>query len=205
MTAHSGLLPRSGAAPMAEGRVLRGGLSCMLCGRTAGVVAGGQRGTISVTPTRPEHADAVRRMQCPYCSGRLLLDETEEVVVRTRVPLTPDEVAPKRGRPPKVPAAPAAEATRIPCPHCTKKLIRPGRGGCRGCMNHIRAQAGITARLVVLLGHGEPVTVAELGRLLDLTPSAIRSAVKRARGHGRRIVRPEGQYGAYQLLPGVES
>ena len=61
---------------------LRGELTCVLCARSA-ATARGPRGTRFVPQTirvrNAEHVDAVRRMHCPYCNGRLWLQEADEV------------------------------------------------------------------------------------------------------------------------------
>jgi hypothetical protein len=49
----------------------------------------------------PRQVDSVRRLRCPYCAGRLWLQNIE--AVRTvELPLTGEELRPRRGRPPKV-------------------------------------------------------------------------------------------------------
>ena len=98
-----------------RGWEVRGNLACLLCSRTVASVQGPQAPRFIVTSIRvirPEHASAVQQMRCPYCSGRLLLQDTEEILVDRR-PLSAEELRPRRGRPPKVrPAAqPAARAS----------------------------------------------------------------------------------------------
>jgi DNA-directed RNA polymerase subunit RPC12/RpoP len=84
-------------------RQLRAELVYNLCGRAAATVQGpcAQR----FVPTRlvvkaPEHASAVRRLRCPHCGGRLLLQNQEEIqVYRGPVPDEDEPPAPRRGRP----------------------------------------------------------------------------------------------------------
>jgi hypothetical protein len=59
-------------------------LECILCTRTAATAQGpaGQPFVpTSIRVQRPEHAEAVQQMRCPYCSGRLWLQNREEVYV----------------------------------------------------------------------------------------------------------------------------
>ena len=98
-----------------RGWEVRGDLACLLCSRTIASVQGppaAKFNATSIRVIRPEHASAVQQMRCPYCSGRLLLQNTEEIFVDRR-PLSAEELRPRRGRPPKVrPAAqPAARAS----------------------------------------------------------------------------------------------
>ena len=83
---------------------VRGDLACLLCGRSIATVQGPLDRAISTTTLKlraAEHIDAVRRMRCPYCEGRLWIQDTEDIYVDRR-PLTDDELHPRRGRPPKV-------------------------------------------------------------------------------------------------------
>src|SRR6266540_2067862 len=74
---------------------IRAELVCTLCGRMAATVQGpwAQR----FVPTQlvvkdPEHASAVRRLRCPHCGGRLLLQNQEEVqLYRGPLPSEDDE------------------------------------------------------------------------------------------------------------------
>lgn len=87
-----------------HGRDIRADLVCIQCARTVGRVQGPslrQLTPISLEVQDPRHLDAVRRLRCPYCSGRLWLQNSEEIHVDRR-PLTAAELRPPRGRPPKV-------------------------------------------------------------------------------------------------------
>jgi hypothetical protein len=87
-----------------HGRDVRANLVCGLCGRTAGTVQGpNQEPTTGMTlrVQDPGHVDAVSHLRCPYCSGRLWLQHSENIHVDRR-PLTADEFRPRRGRPPKI-------------------------------------------------------------------------------------------------------
>ena len=97
-------------APMLErldvehGRAIRADLQCVLCMRTAGSVQGQSlrpSTPMSLRVQDPRHLAAIRRLRCPYCSGRLWLQNSEEVYVARR-PLPPEELRPRRGRPPKL-------------------------------------------------------------------------------------------------------
>ena len=90
-----------------HGRDIRADLVCVLCARTAGSVQGSSLRSptpISLRVQDPRHVDAVRRLRCPYCSGRLWLQNREEIHVDRR-PLTTEELRPRHGRPRKVPQA----------------------------------------------------------------------------------------------------
>jgi DNA-directed RNA polymerase subunit RPC12/RpoP len=90
-----------------HGRDIRADLVCVLCSRTAGSVQGPSLRSlmpISLHLQDRGHADAVRRLRCPYCSGRLWLQNREEIHVDRR-PLPTEQLRPRRGRPRKVPRA----------------------------------------------------------------------------------------------------
>jgi hypothetical protein len=96
-----------------SGWEVRGDLACLLCARTVASAQGPRSRKFSPTLVRvhrPEHAEAVQQMRCPYCSGRLWLQDTEEVYVDRR-PLSAEELRPRRGRPPKV--RPAADQPTV--------------------------------------------------------------------------------------------
>ena len=99
-----------------SGWEVRGDLACLLCARTVASAQGPRARKFvpnSVRVLRPEHASAVQQMRCPFCAGRLWLQDTEEVFVDRR-PLSAEELRPRRGRPPKVRPAtqqPAARAS----------------------------------------------------------------------------------------------
>jgi DNA-directed RNA polymerase subunit RPC12/RpoP len=87
-----------------HGRDVHADLVCVLCSRTAGSVQGPSLPSLTSMSFRvpdPRHVDAVRRLRCPYCSGRLWLQNREEVHVDRR-PLTTEELRPRHGRPRKV-------------------------------------------------------------------------------------------------------
>jgi hypothetical protein len=85
-------------------RDLHADLVCVLCARTVGRVQGPNLQSptsMSLRVQDPRHVDAVRRLRCPYCSGRLWLQNSEEVHVDRR-PLTTEELRPRPGRRPKI-------------------------------------------------------------------------------------------------------
>lgn len=87
------------------GRDIRGDLVCTQCARVAGTAQGPnirRAKLVSLRVQDSRHADAVRHLRCPDCSGRLWLQNSEEVPID---PLQFDREAlrPNRGRPPKVP------------------------------------------------------------------------------------------------------
>ena len=59
----------------------RGDLVCTQCARVAGTAEGSngrQARSITIRLQDPGHADAVRRLCCPHCSGRLWLQNSED-------------------------------------------------------------------------------------------------------------------------------
>jgi hypothetical protein len=83
---------------------VRADLARVLCTRTVGTVQGADLRAltpISLRVSEPRHAGPVRRLRCPYCSGRLWIQNSEEIYVNRR-PLNPEELRPRRGRPPKM-------------------------------------------------------------------------------------------------------
>jgi DNA-directed RNA polymerase subunit RPC12/RpoP len=87
-----------------HGRDLRADLVCILCARTVGRVQGPNLGAPTPMTLRvqdPRHVDTVRRLRCPYCSGRLWLQNREEIHVDRR-PLTTEDLRPRGGRRPKI-------------------------------------------------------------------------------------------------------
>lgn len=97
-------------AELLSGWEVRGDLACLLCSRTVGSAQGrkDQKFTPRLIRTAlPEHADAIRQMRCPYCSGRLWLQDCEDIFVDRR-PLSAEELRPRRGRPPKIKIAQAS-------------------------------------------------------------------------------------------------
>jgi len=65
-----------------------------------------------------DHADAVQRLRCPCCSGRLLLQDREEIYVGPPT-LSHEELHPRRGRPRRIPSASwASRRPRVSPPCC---------------------------------------------------------------------------------------
>ncbi len=87
-----------------SGREARGDLVCFLCARTVGSAQGPDirhLASISLKVPDPRHVESVRRLRCPYCSGRLLLQAGDDVYVERRS-LSDESLRPRRGRPPKI-------------------------------------------------------------------------------------------------------
>ena len=85
----------------------RANLVCTLCARTAGRAhgpAGHPLTSDSIRALDDSHTDAVRRLRCPYCLGRLWLQDREEIYVGPQT-LSGEDLRPRRGRPRKVPRA----------------------------------------------------------------------------------------------------
>jgi hypothetical protein len=88
------------------GRVLeiRADLVCVLCTRAVGHVQGPNVHPLTAMSLRvqdPRHVDVVRRLRCPYCAGRLWLQNIA-AVHGVEIPLTSEELRPRRGRPPRL-------------------------------------------------------------------------------------------------------
>jgi uncharacterized protein YbaR (Trm112 family) len=65
-----------------SGHHVRGDLVCTQCGRLAGVAeaVNDRPGTpMTIRVQDPSHADAARRLTCPHCTGRLWLQNRENV------------------------------------------------------------------------------------------------------------------------------
>jgi hypothetical protein len=82
------------------GRDVQGDLVCTQCARVAGSAQGPntrQEKTVTLRVQDPRHAEAVRQLRCPYCSGRLWLQNSAEVPID---PLAFDREAlrPRAGR-----------------------------------------------------------------------------------------------------------
>jgi hypothetical protein len=89
---------------LGHGRDLHADLVCVLCARTAGTVQGPNLQSPTSMSLRVQdrrHVDAVRRLRCPYCSGRLWLQNSDGFHVNRR-PLTTEELRPRPGRRPKI-------------------------------------------------------------------------------------------------------
>ena len=85
-------------------REMRGDLVWMLCARTVAYVQGAPEGPLNPNAIRPrasEHVAYIRRLCCPHCSGRLLLQNTEDVYLHPRRSDPDDDGGPRRGRPPR--------------------------------------------------------------------------------------------------------
>ena len=78
----------------------RGDLVCTQCARVAGTAEGSntrQAQSITIRVQDPDHADAVRRLCCPHCSGRLWLQNSEDAR-DTWHALGSDALRPRSGR-----------------------------------------------------------------------------------------------------------
>jgi hypothetical protein len=87
-----------------KGWEVRASLVCTLCSRTVGVARGPDAQPVRLTSIRlvdASHFDAVLRRRCPHCSGRLWLQDYEDVYVHPAA-LSSDELHPRRGRPRKI-------------------------------------------------------------------------------------------------------
>jgi hypothetical protein len=83
---------------------IRADLVCVLCTRAVGHVQGPNVHPLTAMFLRvqdPCHVDVVRRLRCPYCAGRLWLQNIE-AVHGVEIPLTSEELRPRRGRPPRI-------------------------------------------------------------------------------------------------------
>jgi DNA-directed RNA polymerase subunit RPC12/RpoP len=86
---------------------IRANLVCTLCARTVARASGPNTHPLTLTAVRvldASHAEAVRRLRCPHCSGRVWLQDYEEIYV-ARHALTGEDLRPRRGRPRKVSTA----------------------------------------------------------------------------------------------------
>lgn len=85
----------------------RANLVCTLCARTVGRAhgpAGHPLTSASIRPLDDTHTEAVGRLRCPHCSGRLWLQDREEIYIGPHT-LSGEDLRPRRGRPRKVPRA----------------------------------------------------------------------------------------------------
>jgi DNA-directed RNA polymerase subunit RPC12/RpoP len=83
---------------------IRAELVCVLCSRAVGHVQGPNVHPLTGMSLRvpdPRHIEAVRSMRCPYCAGRLWIQNVE-AVRDVELPLTDEELRPRRGRPPNM-------------------------------------------------------------------------------------------------------
>jgi DNA-directed RNA polymerase subunit RPC12/RpoP len=90
-----------------SGWEVRADLVCTLCARTVGSARGPEARPVKLTSVRvpdASHAEAVRRLRCPYCSGRLWF-QNHEVIHVDRHTLSAEELRPRAGRRRMVPRA----------------------------------------------------------------------------------------------------
>jgi hypothetical protein len=90
-----------------SGWEVRADLVCTLCARTVGSARGPEARPVMLTSVRvpdASHAEAVRRLRCPYCSGRLWL-QNHEVIYADHHALSAEELRPRGGRRRKMPRA----------------------------------------------------------------------------------------------------
>lgn len=171
---------------------VRADLSCLLCSRTIGTAtrADGSE-TVAVSPVRPEHADALRRLRCPYCGGAIFRGAPETVALWRR-PLTPEEIEPpKAGRPKR-----ARATRRYPCAGCGTPDVVVNRGfHCRPCNARRRTERAGACRLVLYLrAAGDGVHRDRLCAYFGISRMAFRHIVRRARSAGYRITRHRHYY-----------
>jgi hypothetical protein len=84
----------------------RADLVCTQCARVAGTAEGSnarQAQSITIRVQDPAHGDAVRRLCCPHCSGRLWLQNSEDAR-DTWHALGSDALRPRHGRTPTLSA-----------------------------------------------------------------------------------------------------
>jgi hypothetical protein len=90
-----------------RGWVVRADIVSTLCPRVVGSARGPDARPVTLTSVRvldPSHADAIRRLRCPYCSGRLWLQDCEEIR-SDHHGLSADDLRRRRGRLRKAPRA----------------------------------------------------------------------------------------------------
>ena len=90
-----------------SGWEVRANLACTLCARTAGSAHGPAGHPLTLASIRAHdasHAEAVHRLQCPCCSGRLWIQDREEIYIGPQT-LSYEELHPRRGRPRRVPSS----------------------------------------------------------------------------------------------------
>jgi biotin operon repressor len=172
-----------------------GSLTCLQCSRSAATVRVID-GRTHLKLRQSEYAEAVRRRRCPACAGNLqIVDTRYERILHFY--LTPADLVPQRGPKPKAPKPPQRYG---PCVDCREPTNRHGSERCRPCHDRLVEANATTARLVVLLGYGHPVSGRQIADALNLSLSGVRSAVKRARQKGRPIASTgAGREGLYWL------
>jgi hypothetical protein len=90
-----------------SGNHSRGDLVCTQCARIAGTAEGSndrQAKSVTIRVEDPSHADAVHRLRCPHCSGRLWLQNVEDDGDNWHA-LGSEALLPRSGRPSKAPGA----------------------------------------------------------------------------------------------------
>lgn len=167
-------------------------------------------------------ADRIRRTgRCGACGGPLWIDPPEvhpgtlgcllcSVVVAEvldelppeRGPLPPEELHPKRGRPPKSPPAKPVRPLNPPpshpkayCPDCAEPLRRNGPvERCHPCAMDRRRARGLEGQLLAALRNEPPMKTRDLAVLLRCRTESLRQAIHTARGRGIPIVSVRGCY-----------
>ena len=133
------------------------------------------RGYLTWTPPNTP-SNGPGTISCLQCGAELA--EVLDGPTMPRAPLPPEP--PRRGRPPK--EVQAQKYGRFqPCADCGQPTGRRGAERCRPCNLAHQTENAMTSRLIVLLGHGEPVTSREIAEAFGLTPSGVRNLVRRAR------------------------
>jgi len=89
-----------------KGWMTRANLVCTLCARAVARVERNATQPLltSIRLQDASHAEAVRRRRCPHCSGRLWLQDHEEIYAE-RLALSEEDLRPRRGRPRNIPRA----------------------------------------------------------------------------------------------------
>jgi len=86
---------------------VRADLVCTQCSRIAGSVHGPAGRPLTPASIRAHDAgdaEAVQRLRCPCCSGRLWMQDGETIYLGPQT-LSDEELHPRRGRPRKAPRA----------------------------------------------------------------------------------------------------
>lgn len=164
---------------------LQAQLSCFLCARTVATILGSLVTVDAVRITRPEYADAIRRMQCPFCAGRLVVTEVDNAPPKRMTAAEWSALPIEQGRHGK--PGPKTQPD-ITCPDCGVVAIRPTSARCRQCSASRREQQALKYRLVALLETGLPFDLTSLQQRFGTTEYALRHAITNARKDGKRIV-----------------
>jgi biotin operon repressor len=126
------------------------------------------------------------RLYCYHC-GR----EYAEIVDKlpTRLPLSDEDVRPRRGRPPKPGTGGAL------CPECQTQTVSRSRWArCSSCNTARRWSTSLARRLLDLLADGRRYGRDELHDALGVSNQQLRSAVQQARDRGWDIRLMESGY-----------